>query len=607
LYKGSVYPQNQDRVPHKLKNRIVWPVVVVAALMVAAPAQSGSTAAATLSRAHAMHQKLLQEPVSERTGAEYEAIVTELAPLWADPQAPDADSARYQAANVYIDWARDLHASSAYTKAARVLLDLLHASPYSSFRRNAEWALAQIQYFHLHQAQAAAVWLRDFEKRYPADPRTAIAHKEVRGEKVAEPEYFEASGAGAGVGAGAAGVPARLMAAASEPQQDLAVSIGNVSGVHVFTHASATTVVVSLRGEADFTRGAVAERHLVYFDVSTAGAPTRPGEPAPASLNVGDGRVALVRVAKNSKLLTRVVIETMGGARVDAGRFYPNPARLVVAVGAAGTGAGAAVPVTPAVPEVVKALAAPPADSLADGNSSLTRALGLKIGRVVIDPGHGGHDSGTIGPTGIMEKSVVLDVSLRLGKLLRQRLGTQVVFTRDDDTFIPLDERTAIANREHADLFVSIHANSNPDHQMRGIETYYLDLNNNAQALAVAKRENASGDQDIHELTDMVRKITLNDKMEESHELARDVERSVVDATDEANHGVLTAPFVVLIGAQMPSVLAEITMLSNRSDDRLASTAAYRQRLAEGLYQGIRRYMQSLNGTHTMVAAPSVP
>ncbi|HEY7855186.1 MAG TPA: N-acetylmuramoyl-L-alanine amidase, partial [Terriglobales bacterium] len=428
---------------------------------------------------------------------------------------------------------------------------------------------------------------------------------------VAEPEYFEASEKGAGPHGGAAtatGVPARLIAAtATESQQDLAVSIGNVNGVHVFTHSGTTTVVISLRGEADFTRGAVAERHLIYFDVSTAGAPARAGEPAPALLNVGDGRVAQVRVAKNSKLLTRVVIETAGGARADSGRFYPNPARLVVSVSAGGARAGASVPVTPMVPEVVKAIALPPADSLADGSSSLTRALGLKIGRVVIDPGHGGHDSGTIGPTGIMEKNVVLDVSLRLGKLLRQRLGTQVVFTRDDDTFIPLDERTAIANRDHADLFVSIHANSNPDHQMRGIETYYLDLNNSAQALAVAKRENASGDQDIHELTDMVRKITLNDKMEESHELARDLERSMVDATDEANHGVLTAPFVVLIGAQMPSVLAEITMLSNRSDDRLVSTAAYRQRLALGLYQGIRRYMQSLNGTHAIVAAPSVP
>lgn len=241
------------------------------------------------------------------------------------------------------------------------------------------------------------------------------------------------------------------------------------------------------------------------------------------------------------------------------------------------------------------------AQPTASGDRSLIRALGLKIGKIVIDPGHGGHDTGTIGPNGLEEKELVLDVSRRLGKLLQGRLGADVVYTRKDDTFIPLETRTAVANQEQADLFVSIHANSSRDSDARGVETYYLNFTTNATALEVAARENAVSDKSIHELQDLVKKIALKEKIEESREFASDVQRSLhsglaLRQPGIRDRGVKKAPFIVLIGANMPSILAEISFVSNPADERKLETPEYRQRIAESLYKGIAKYVSGLSG-----------
>jgi N-acetylmuramoyl-L-alanine amidase len=241
------------------------------------------------------------------------------------------------------------------------------------------------------------------------------------------------------------------------------------------------------------------------------------------------------------------------------------------------------------------------AQPTADGDRSLIRALGLKIGKIVIDPGHGGHDTGTIGPNGFYEKDLVLDVSKRLGKLLEARLGAQVVFTRRDDTFIPLETRTSIANQEQADLFVSVHANSSHDPDARGVETYYLNFTSSPEALEVAARENAASDKSIHELQDLVKKIALKEKIEESREFAADVQQSLhsglaAKSPGIRDRGVKKAPFVVLIGANMPSILAEISFISNPGDEKRLRSPEYRQRIAESLYRGISRYVNGLGG-----------
>lgn len=241
------------------------------------------------------------------------------------------------------------------------------------------------------------------------------------------------------------------------------------------------------------------------------------------------------------------------------------------------------------------------AQPTSDGDRSLIRALGLKIGKIVIDPGHGGHDTGTIGPNGLYEKDLVLDVSKRLGKLLESRLGADVVFTRRDDTFIPLETRTSIANQEEADLFVSVHANSSHDPDARGVETYYLNFTSSPEALDVAARENAASDKSIHELQDLVKKIALKEKIEESREFASDVQQSLhsglaAKSSGVRDRGVKKAPFVVLIGANMPSILAEISFISNPGDEKRLRSADYRQRIAESLYRGISRYVNGLGG-----------
>jgi N-acetylmuramoyl-L-alanine amidase len=224
----------------------------------------------------------------------------------------------------------------------------------------------------------------------------------------------------------------------------------------------------------------------------------------------------------------------------------------------------------------------------------------LKIRRVVLDPGHGGHDEGTVGTHGLMEKDLVLDVALRLGKLIESRMGSEVIFTRSDDTFVPLEGRTALANDRKADLFLSIHANSSPIPRIGGVETYFLNFTDSKDSLAVAARENAASDKSVFELRDLIQQITLQDKAEESKEFASCMQTSLFGFAAHynpgiKNRGVKKAPFVVLIGASMPSVLAEIGFLSNSREEALLKKPEHRQRLAEALYRGVNRYAQSLS------------
>lgn len=237
-----------------------------------------------------------------------------------------------------------------------------------------------------------------------------------------------------------------------------------------------------------------------------------------------------------------------------------------------------------------------------ESNRSLVRVFGLKIHKVVIDAGHGGHDTGTIGPNSLMEKDLVLDVALRLGKMIETRLGADVIYTRHDDTFIPLEERTRIANIEKADLFISIHANSSPAASATGVETYYFNFTSDQNALKLATRENASSTSSIFELNDLVHKAVLNAKVEESRDFAQKVETSLYSMSarmnkKSRNRGVKKAPFVVLIGATMPSILAEIGFVSNPHDAKLLRREDQRKKIAEALYKGVSAYANTLSHT----------
>ena len=230
------------------------------------------------------------------------------------------------------------------------------------------------------------------------------------------------------------------------------------------------------------------------------------------------------------------------------------------------------------------------------GGFSLARQLGLGASRVVIDPGHGGYDPGAL-KDGLSEAGVVLDVALRLETLLLKQPGVEVVLTRRSDTYVSLEERTAIANREGADLFLSIHANASGNAKTRGVETYVLNFAVTAAAAAVAARENSASGRTMSSLPELVRAITLSSRREESRGFAAIVQRALFRQLRTAGMrdlGVRQAPFVVLIGAEMPSILAEVAFLTNRQDQQLLNSASYRQQIAEGLLNGILRYQRTL-------------
>jgi N-acetylmuramoyl-L-alanine amidase len=247
-----------------------------------------------------------------------------------------------------------------------------------------------------------------------------------------------------------------------------------------------------------------------------------------------------------------------------------------------------------------------PPSSNRSGEYSLSRQLGLGVSRIVVDAGHGGHDPGAQA-NGIDESELTLDVAQRLQKLLEAQPGFAVVLTRSTDDYIALEERTAIANREGADLFLSIHANASRQTTASGIETYFLNFATNPTAEAVAARENASSGQNMGTLPDILKAIALNNKLAESRELASIVQTSLVRRLSQQNKtirdlGVKQAPFVVLIGAQMPSILAEISFLTNRSEATLLKQAAYRQRIAQALFDAIVKYQASLKKVTTVAS-----
>jgi N-acetylmuramoyl-L-alanine amidase len=317
--------------------------------------------------------------------------------------------------------------------------------------------------------------------------------------------------------------------------------------------------------------------------VSIAAATPSPGAPIPTPAS------ERVVIPADETIKPAPPVENMAPGATVAPATAPNVEVPLPAKHAAGA-AAAAIPPATVIP-------APPSQNL-QGRFSLSRQLGLGISRIVIDPGHGGHDPGAQSK-GLNEADLVLDVALRLRKLLVKSPGVEVVLTRSTDVYIPLEERTAIANREGADLFLSIHANASRNPSARGVETYFLNFASNPDAEAVAARENSASGQTMHNLPDIVKAITLNNKLDESRDFATLVQRAMVDHLASGNKGirdlgVRQAPFVVLIGAGMPSILAEISFVTHQQEGRLLKTGAYRQKIAEALFDGLREYQRSL-------------
>lgn len=517
---------------------------------------------------------------------------------------------------------------------------LLREYPGNPYRGLALLSMAQIYQDDLHEAGQAKAIYQQLLKEYPRSKHAEEARQALARIKPAHKQVLAKS------------------ARTRIPQPSGDDGLARVTGIRYWSTADYSRVAVDLDSDITFHSQRLQHPDRVVFDLHwTRLSPSL----AKKSFEPKDGLLKNIRVSEYQPGNARLVLEGKDLGNYSA-FLLPNPDRLIIdvhghnaqeAVRTAASKALKAVPTepdarkgaetaagrrpevpapliisdedaNPAAPDKTARRQRPPflppsakrparvvireggeeveareARPTASGDRSLIRALGLKIGKIVIDPGHGGHDTGTIGPNGLEEKDLVLDVGLRLGKLLEQRLGADVVYTRRDNTFIPLETRTAIANQAHADLFISIHANSSHNPDARGVETYYLNFTTSRDALEVAARENAVSDQSIYQLQKLVKTIALQEKVEESREFAADVQQALYTGLRNPaihNRGVKKAPFVVLIGAKMPSILAEISFVSNPQDERKLRSPAYRERIALALYRGISRYASGLSG-----------
>src|SRR5688572_24233360 len=372
-------------------------------------------------------------------------------------------------------------------------------------------------------------------------------------------------------------------------------------------------VVLELDREVSFYDERIDGPPRVFVDLAN----TRAAEPLKdATIPFGDGPVKQVRVGRQLNTRTRVVLDLKDAGAHSVYAVY-DPYRIVIDLERPPAAVAAAILPSRAPSITTKPTRAPmivasnvsrmrkgdarPAPTTPpqnrNGTFSLARQLGLGVTRIVIDPGHGGHDPGAR-VNGISEASIVLDVAMRLEELLKQQ-NVEVVLTRRTDAYVSLEERTALANKSEADLFLSIHANASTVQSARGIETYYLNFASNSEAEAIAARENAGSARSMRHLPDIVQAIALNNKLDESRDFATIVQSTLYEQLRKSNKtlknlGVKQAPFMVLVGAGMPSVLAEISFMSNRAEAALLKTDRYKQQIAEALLAGVMRYQNSL-------------
>lgn len=333
----------------------------------------------------------------------------------------------------------------------------------------------------------------------------------------------------------------------------------------------------------------------VYIDLNR----TRLGKEV-RDITIGDGLLKGARVGQYEPDVVRVVLDT---ENIKDIKVFPlsEPARLIIDVrGERRTEISRLEDSISVMPEkiVVPKLEEPP-PVVEKKVKPPKKTIISKIRRVVVDPGHGGHDPGAVGPSGVQEKDVVLAIGLKLRALLKEELGLDVVMTRSTDVFIPLEERTAIANKVNADLFLSVHANAAPNRSAAGIETYYLNLAKTEKVAQLAAKENGTSLEKVSVLQAILFDLMANYKLNDSAHLADEVQKSLHKKirnrySDVKNLGVKQGPFYVLVGATMPSILVETAFLSNAQEESRLKETAYQDMAAEGILEGVRSYISSL-------------
>ena len=403
-----------------------------------------------------------------------------------------------------------------------------------------------------------------------------------------------------------AGAQARIEGLPPRGQQVIPVNDKFVRQIRIAESKSGTTrIVLDLEPGVDCTTSQMSDPDRLMIEVTAPGRPETPTvtpsvvvikrfEPPPVAISRKAAPPPEVKIIDEPA--PEVAMRPVPATLLPT----PKQRRLLASAVATPPPTPAPEPTKPAVPAIPDG-APLPAKRNAAGDRSMTRVFGLKIKRIIIDAGHGGKDDGTRGPSGMTEKELVLDVAKRVGALIEERLGVEVAYTRNDDTFISLERRTEIANEKKGDLFISIHANASSIKTVSGVEIYYLSFSNSKIDLETAARENAGSESSVYELETLLQKAMLNDKLKESSEFASKVLQAMVGPAPAAttvktrSRGIRRAPFVVLIGARMPSILAEIGFITNPADEAKMAKPAHRQKIAESLAQGIQDFAQSLS------------
>ena len=382
---------------------------------------------------------------------------------------------------------------------------------------------------------------------------------------------------------------------ASATPQELA-KLPRVTGIRHWSSADSSTVVLDLEDQVQYEAHRLTGPDRIYFDLhDTSLAPEFAGK----TIDIGDALLARVRVAQPVSGLTRVVLETKGNSNFSVS-LEPNPYRLVVQVRRLGVDTKAQVNLFPGAEAQKKlAIVIPPPTR----EDLQLRARVPKM-RIVVDAGHGGWDLGTVGRQGLLEKDLVLEIAQRLGKLLESRLGADVILTRIDDNYIPLDERAGMANQAQADLFISVHANYSDLPSARGVETYYTNF---FSAPSAKDLETRDPDHGKNASAATLSPAELHEKIEQSRRLAASVQRSLYGTLSAQNpglrdRGVKEASYVVLTETAMPGILAEVSFVSSPTDEQKLRSDGYREQIAEALYKGIARYAAASRGVRVASA-----
>jgi len=386
---------------------------------------------------------------------------------------------------------------------------------------------------------------------------------------------------------------------AAAPQDDPRAEIVKLRH---YTHPAFTRIVLDIGRLREYTFGELKDPDRIYVDVLQAKLnPILQGQ----STEIKTDYISQIRISQKTPSTVRVVAD-VDFSRVQSHRIFPlfDPYRLVIDIypreaAASRPQAAAEKPAAPAgkTQPPVKREVDPKDPNLA--GTSLARQLGLGVRTVVIDPGHGGPRPGTIGRSGLREKDVNLAIALALRKLLTEKAGLEAILTRESDVDVPLEDRPVIANQKRADLFISIHSNAHRDRKRGGVETFFLNISPDPSVIELAAAENATSTKNIGEMKTILQKIVQNSKILESGRLAERIQKNLVkslskDLPSVKDLGVKGGPFWVLIGGEMPSVLVEVSHLSNAKEEAKLGTPKYRELAAQGIYEGVMEYIRSL-------------